>query len=67
MFISTAAKTSNYEPQFAVFAPLIQTGLRITHFLRGLSSIYVVRNQKTSQVNWDNFQVLPESRTGGRS
>jgi hypothetical protein len=61
-----AAKTSNYEPQFAVFGPLIQTDLPITYFLRALSSICVVRN-KTSQVNWDNFQVLPDSRTGGRS
>ena len=46
MFISTAVKTSNYERQFAVFGPLIQTGLPITYFLRALSSICAVRNKE---------------------
>jgi hypothetical protein len=44
--ISTAAKTSNYEPQFAVFGPLIQTGLPITYFLWALNSNCVVRNKE---------------------
>jgi hypothetical protein len=65
MFISTAAKTSNYEPQFAVFGHPFRQVCRSHISWERWARFVLYETKKTSQVNWDNFQDLPDSRTEG--